>query len=190
MISTIFSGESLSILCVMTARSASKLMLKRTRPSRFWKPPSTADVQAPQVMPSMATVVVAMDDGTVSEPFGRLLDGSLTCVSTSVAPNPRSSIVSRIVSTEITVASCSMTALSDSRDTLKLLTPGTFVKPPSTADVHAPQVIPSIATVVVEIGVLFSSVSNKTLWLGDFCASGAMSVESTSASNPRSSIVS
>ncbi|UKZ47885.1 hypothetical protein TrVGV298_002119 [Trichoderma virens] len=57
MISAIFSAGKSSGSCSMTARSERSEMLKVLTPGVSLKPPSAAEVQAPHVMPSIATAV-------------------------------------------------------------------------------------------------------------------------------------
>ena len=64
-----------------------------------------------------------------------------------------------------------------------LSTPATSLNPPSTADVQAPHVMPSTARVVVVIG-------RAAVLSRDATVASGMFVESTSASNPRSSMIS
>ena len=194
--STICAAVSFSGSCTMTARSANRLILNCTKPSTSLNPPSTADVQAPQVIPSMATVVVTSFRLSL-----RLLDfvtptaGSASLLSTISASNPVSSIISATCSGVKICASCSTTALSESSEMLKDFTPATFLKAPSTAEVQAPQVMPPTLIVVVRSPVCSSSPppnkskpSSSSSSSSSFCA--GPSLAKTSASNPRSSTTS
>ena len=167
-------------------------MLNCTTPLTAFKLPSTADVQAPHVMPSIAMVVV-VSSGPWFHTALLVLSGSCDnegLVSIIVAPNPRSSIISATASADIVDASCSITARSDSSDILIDRTPETSLKPPSTAEVHAPHVIPSMAKVVVYSADRFLEASGSiSVYPCAFPAAGR-SVERTSASKPRSSIMS
>ena len=162
----------------MTALSASREMLKRTRPATSLTPPSTAEVQAPQVMPSIDTVVVLLPD-----PRGApaVADSALEeTLSISSASNPQSSMISTARSAERVSGSCSRTARSDSSETLKAATPGRFSKAFWMADVQAPQVIPPTLMVVV---CVVGSADRAPAY-------GGASVLKISASKPLSSIAS
>ena len=85
--------------CTIIARSASKLMLNCSTPSSSLKPPSTADVHAPQVMPSIATVVVSVSCFAMLflRGFRCCGYGPAVCESTNFASKPTSSIMSTIL---------------------------------------------------------------------------------------------
>src|SRR5579871_3787342 len=130
-------------------------MLNCQTPSTSLKPFSTADVHAPQVIPSIATVVLLIfcRDLVFRRPFPCVFCGASTLVSTMLASKPVSSMISAIREGESRFESCSITARSDRRDMLNDLIPATFLKAPSTADVHAPQVMPPTDTVVTDVPV-------------------------------------
>ena len=193
MISVIRDGDSFSGSCTITARSANRLTLNCTNPSTSLNPPSTADVHAPQVMPSIATVVVvAFLLNGFRLAFGASAAGSAAFVSMTSASKPVSSMVSASFSGDITAGSCSITALSESSDMLHPPTPGTPLNAPSTADVHAPHVMPPTCNVVVTLpsDTVRSSLSaSSSASNSASCSSGRPELR-TSASNPLSSTIS
>ena len=83
------------------------------------KPPSTADVHAPQVMPPTARVVTDSDDVAAEGAGAR---PGLSDDSTS-ASKPRSSIMLATCSGDTWLASCMTTARPRTRLTLTLPTP-------------------------------------------------------------------
>lgn len=144
-ISAICGALRMVVSCSTTARSERSDTLNLTTPAAPWKAPSMAEVQAPHVMPSTASVVVALVDAGLSS----ALVGDGRSVERTSASKPRSSIRSLTCSAEIFVGSCTTTALPITKLTDAVPTPSTPWKAPSTDDEHAPHVMPSTFKVVV-----------------------------------------
>ncbi|KAL4881579.1 hypothetical protein BJY04DRAFT_188379 [Aspergillus karnatakaensis] len=147
----IWPAEMVDRSCSTTARSESSETLTERTPGVSVNPPSTAEVQAPHVMPSTANVVVAKVVSCALEPPAVCVRIEELSVESTAASKPQSSIISATFSAARIVGSWWTTALPIIKLTETSPAPSTPLKAPSTAEVHAPHVIPSTLTVVVAI---------------------------------------
>src|SRR5690242_15980174 len=181
-VSASWSGVMILLECSMTARSESRDMLKDLIPATSLNAPSTAEVQAPHVMPPTESVVVekpsSASNASSSSSESLRKWSSVVCatgrsVDSTSASNPLSSMISLTSSADITSGSCEMTARSMTKLIDTFPTPATPWNPVSMAEVHAPQVMPSTFNVVVAMwaGALFAEAM-----AGDVCVCVCMCV--------------